>query len=131
MALVFKRLVPTSQKSLSTILKRFFPNGNKLFCLTYQLHLCFKLPLQYCASLPGICRVPRGGFRVFPATTFPARHPVIFATLFSCAKTATADLMVQQYVEKADKINWHRGKSAEELLHLFVLHWPPFTNRKK
>ena len=73
-------------------------------------------------SLQGVCRLPRGGFRIFPATTFPARHPVIFATLFSCAKTATADFMVQTYVEKAEKINWHRGESTEELLHRVVLH---------
>ena len=61
---------------------------------------------------PGMLRLPRGGFQLLPVVSLPARHPVIFAGIFSCVKTGAADLMVQHYVEKKDKINWHRGEST-------------------
>lgn len=69
---------------------------------------------------PGMCRLPRGGFQLLPVVSLPARHPVIFAGIFSCVKTATADLMVQHYVEKTDKINWHRGEFND--LHTHSIH---------
>lgn len=58
----------------------------------------------------GVLRFPKGGFRLSPLRSFPARHAVVFGAGFAGIKTGLADLLVQRSIEERSwsEVRWLR-----------------------
>lgn len=59
-------------------------------------------------------------------TTFPARHPLLFGVSITAIKTGGVDILVQKYVEKADKLDVRRTCSFTAFGVLFLGMWQYF-----
>ena len=104
----------TKNFRIRTLLKRLFPNG-----INWQIaDICLQTIPKFQLSLPNnidtgmLCLLP-GGLRVRPFLSFPKRHPVIFGSIFSSAKTGLADIIAQKFIEENETIDLRR--SAFEL----------------